>query len=1203
MEVRCLGPMRVTVAGREVALGGPKQRLVLAHLLLEPGRVVSTEHLIDAVWGADAPTAARNTIQTYVSNLRKALGAERLEGRGRGYALLVSTDELDTARFESLAAEGRGLIGRDPEAAAELLASALSLWSGPPFGDLAGASSLAGEVTRLEELRLAALGARIEADLLCGLHGEVVGELESLTAAHPLREHLWELLMLALYRCGRQADALDAFQRVRALMADQVGIDPTASLRQLQRRILAQDPALEPPDGIRRRQVAAGSSESTSTADDPAVPFPALLAGERGVRYVGRRRLLDDLRSRWQDALSGQGGRGVLLTGEPGVGKTRTATELAREAADGGALVLAGRCDEQLAVPYQPFAEALDWQTQHDPSLSLGRLPGELVRLLPELTQRVPGLPPPVASDPRVEEHRLLEAVTSWVVEVSAERPLLLVLEDLHWASTETLRMVGHLLRTVPGHADVAVLLVATYRDTEIPVADGLAGLLGEVSRLSGVERFEVADLPEDEVLALVAEVAGLEVDATARRLARLAYDAARGNPFLVGEVLRHLIDLGVARFADGRWQVAEPSLPSVPDGVRDVVSHRVRRLPTAAHELLWAAAVIGREADVASLARVVTGGIDQVLDGVDVALRAGLVEEHAPERFRFTHELVRAALLHELSGPRRRRLHAAILDAIEVLHPQDVVRLAHHAVQAGPAARSPGRAVRYTVTAGEQALQRRAVADALGWFVKACALVDTADELECSWGLRARCGLGEAQRDVGDQAYRATLLGAARDAMAAGELGLALRAAIANHRPTTVSAVGVVDREKVAVLEQLQERLEPATPGDVDMVVARAQILTLLSLELTFDPAQVDRRLRLADEALALAQGTGGAWLAAWVLATIRIPITVAARGQQLPGLMRQATTHADTSGDPLLRCAARVSAHQALLGVGRIAEARASAEAAVDLADAEGAPFVQLLARFNAVQYRAYDGDLTGAREENLGCLGYGQDLGEPDAAMWWGAIEGLLAVLDGTVARLADAFAAFADGAPGVPAWRAAHVMSLTLGGRHEEARELVTRHGLDHPERLPDDWIRLSALAHLAVVAFELDDVELGTSLAEMAAPHRQLWTHVNVFCQGPVELTLGLALAAAGRRHDAVAALRTGWELLRSRGLRSHLPWASLYLARVLASGGEGNEAEAVRQLATDGAAAAQAMGMATMAEKLEGLIAPVTPRAGSSPAT
>jgi hypothetical protein len=501
---------------------------------------------------------------------------------------------------------------------------------------------------------------------------------------------------------------------------------------------------------------------------------------------------------------------------------------------------------------------------------------------------------------------------------------------------------------------------------------------------------------------------------------------------------------------------------------------------------------------------------------------------------------------------------------------------------------------VRYAVAAGDQALDRRAVADALGWFTKACTLADVADEHAASWGLRARCGLGEAQRDVGDQAYRDTLLSAARDALTVDELDLAVRAAVANHRPTTVSAVGVVDRERVAVLERLQERLERAAAGGEAMVGAHARVLTLLALELTFDPAQVDRRLRLADEALEKAQATGDARLEAWVLATTRIPITVAARTQRLPELMRHATSRADASGDPMLRCASRVSAHQALLGVGQVAEARCFAEEAVDLADAEAAPFVQLLTRFNAVQYGAYDGDLAGAREENLGCLGFGQDLGEPDAAMWWGAIEGLLAVLDGTAPGLADSFAGFADGFPGVPAWRVAHVMSLVLGGRHEEARELIARHGLDDPDRLPDDWIRFSGLANLAIVAFELDDADLGTALAETVAPHRHLWTHVNVFCQGPVELTLGLALAAAGHREDAIAALRAGRELLQGRGLRSHLPWASLYLARVLMAGNERCDDEEAQQLATEGATAARTMGMPTMAGWLDGLV--TTPR-------
>jgi len=245
MQFRCLGPMGVSDAAQSRSLGGPKQRLVLAHLLIRANHTVPVDRLIAAVWDDHPPRAARSTLQGYVSHLRKALGADRIVGDGQGYRLQVDRDAVDRMQFEHLASEGRRLRPDDPTAAGDTLREALALWHGPPFADLSDATSLQPEIARLEELRLAAIEDRIAADLDAGRDRDLVGELEALTAEHPLRERLWSQLMRALYRSGRQAGALAAFDRVRALLAEELGIDPSPELRGLHEQVLRQDPSLQ----------------------------------------------------------------------------------------------------------------------------------------------------------------------------------------------------------------------------------------------------------------------------------------------------------------------------------------------------------------------------------------------------------------------------------------------------------------------------------------------------------------------------------------------------------------------------------------------------------------------------------------------------------------------------------------------------------------------------------------------------------------------------------------------------------------------------------------------------------------------------------------------------------------------------------------------------------------------------------------------
>jgi DNA-binding SARP family transcriptional activator/WD40 repeat protein/tRNA A-37 threonylcarbamoyl transferase component Bud32 len=247
VEFRVLGSIEVFEEGNgSITLGGPKQRAVLAHLLLRANHLVSADVLIDEVWGEEPPETARNALQSYASHLRKSLGAERLEGSRAGYRLRAEPSELDATRFQSLVRDARRLLPIDATAAIGAFNHALDLWRGPAFADLASEPSLQAEAARLDELRLGALEDRIDAQLTIGQHGEVIGELEGLTARHPLRERLWEQLMLALYRSARQAEALTAYQRAREILADELGIDPSPELRKVHERILAQSPELDP---------------------------------------------------------------------------------------------------------------------------------------------------------------------------------------------------------------------------------------------------------------------------------------------------------------------------------------------------------------------------------------------------------------------------------------------------------------------------------------------------------------------------------------------------------------------------------------------------------------------------------------------------------------------------------------------------------------------------------------------------------------------------------------------------------------------------------------------------------------------------------------------------------------------------------------------------------------------------------------------
>jgi DNA-binding SARP family transcriptional activator/DNA-binding beta-propeller fold protein YncE len=285
VEFRILGPLEAEQDGRLVPLGGRKQRALLALLLLHANGVVPRDRLIDEIWGDEPPETARTALQVYVSQLRKALGGERIETRAPGYRVRTEPDALDLERFERLVGEGRdALAGGDAECSADALREALALWRGTPLAELGAVPFAQRECLRLEELRLAALEERVEADLQLGRHTRLVPELEGLVREHPLRERLRGQLMLALYRCGRQADALEVYRSGRRLLDEELGLQPSDELQRLERAILNHDPSLVP--GVRRPAVAERPRASSRT-EAPVPPDSVAVIDPQRSRVVG----------------------------------------------------------------------------------------------------------------------------------------------------------------------------------------------------------------------------------------------------------------------------------------------------------------------------------------------------------------------------------------------------------------------------------------------------------------------------------------------------------------------------------------------------------------------------------------------------------------------------------------------------------------------------------------------------------------------------------------------------------------------------------------------------------------------------------------------------------------------------------------------------------------------------------------------------
>ena len=744
-RIHLCGRLTVELAGDRVedSLPGRQGRLLFAFLVLNRDRAVRRDELLDVLWPEEGPPPSGDSLLAPpLSRLRKALGAGRLEGRDE---LMLHLGDQAWVDWE---AAGRSLQEARTALAEEDWRAALD--RGQAALEIADRGLLPGlTATWIEDRRLELADMRLEAlELVAGsgVHlgtGELARAEQAARAAvesAPFRESARVALIDALCAQGNTAEALRAYEDIRVLLREELGTTPGPALQSLHERLLAGDGVTEG-----RPRAAAVLAQGAGTVSSR---LPDRLAQAAATPWVGRTPQLERLRAELESAAEGRTGL-ALLTGEGGIGKTRLLAELAAGA--DGFTVLYGRCDEEELVPFGPWVEMLGGYLSGVPDDALEPIIGEsgpeITRLLPELRARMPEVREPLTTDPETERQRLFSAVGAVIMHLAAQSPLLLMIDDLHWADRSSLLLARRLAQAT---ALGRVLMLGTFRDTELSERHPLSLVLADLERERPLQRIRLLGLRDEEVAELVgAHGQGLEADTV-----RAIREETHGNPLFVNQLLRHLQEEGQSTRPEGGFGLSA--------GLRDVIARRVARLPEEAGRVLRVAALIGRDFEIGVLEEVVELDEDELLDMLDAAVRAGILVEVAstPGRYSFVHALLRTALEDELTTTRRARLHRRIGEAIESRHRQRLDAhlddLARHFAAAGP--EEVDRAVAFAVRAAEWASARLAYEDAADLLTGAVAArerdepvddLDLARLLLLLAAARQRAGLLDEARDA----------------------------------------------------------------------------------------------------------------------------------------------------------------------------------------------------------------------------------------------------------------------------------------------------------------------------------------------------------------------------------------------------------------------------------------------------------------------
>jgi class 3 adenylate cyclase len=880
-------------------------------------------------------------------------------------------------------------------------------------------------------------------------------------------------------------------------------------------------------------------------------PLPALLRAVPPVSYVGR----VEERAGIEEALvlARDGARQVmLLSGEPGIGKTRLASFAAHRAHAEGFAVCWGACSEEFAVPYEPWIEVCSQIVEHAPQELLEhhveRHKGELGRLARNLERRVEDLPAPQASDPETERYLLFSAVAGLLQEVSQTVPVCLVLDDLHWADGQSVALLKHVVRSVE---QGALHLIATYRDSDLGKDHPLTAVLGDLRRVEGVQRISLHGLGADEVAEIMTAVAGHELEADGIELAGQIATETDGNPFFVGEVLRGLSESGALVFdeASGRWSIDSSAGIALPESVRDVIERRVERLGEDTREALTLAAVVGRSFDLELLTALLDTEESALLDHLEAAVAASLLGESSERvgQFRFAHALVNQTLYEGLGATRRARMHQRVAQALEQLYGEDpgdhLSELALHWRLAAVSV-DKAKAANYALRAGQRALNSLAPAEAVKLFADAVELIGDTDSAE---RCEALIGLGEAQRQTGGAAYRETLLEASRIASALADAELAARAALANNRGGVPSTFGEVDAERLAAIERAIELDDPPNRA------RRARLLALKALELNWDP-DFEMRRALAEGAISLARATDDTRTLAEVLRnvveTIRVPATLAWRSD----LAEELVGCAAEVGDPALRFSAHNFEFQNCLEQGDLEHATLALEQLELIAHELDQPTMNWLATFTTAGWELMHGDLAAGERLFESAFQIGQEAGQPDAVLAYAAALTHARIHQGRAAEIIEMMEQSVSAYPAIAAWRAALALILFYLDRGVEATKILEQAASDRFEHITPNSATLTALALYANAAVETDSSGPASILYELIEPFADQVVWNGIIGYGHARMWLGLLAACMGDHEQADQHLAFACDFQETNGLllwaaRAHLGWAEALAGR------------------------------------------------------
>lgn len=1115
IELSVLGALEVRHDGRPVELGALKQRALVAVLAMARGWPVSVDAIVDVLWGDDPPPGVSGTLQSYVSQLRRVLEPDRaprapatvLVTAAPGYALRLPDERYDAHRFEhAVHAAHRRLqplagLGPSPLDRAALerergaLDDALALWRGTPYAELGETPDAVAERSRLEELRLLALEDRALASLALGDHATTAAELEALTAAHPLRERLWALRAVALARSGRQADALDVLRRVREVLDEELGIEPSADLRELQTALLRQDQRLEWVAPAAGEPGPPGPLGPPGPEPAAAEPPPRRRPEEEQVApwpMVGRDAELAALLGLVQEAEAGAPAAAVL-TGEPGIGKSRLAAEVMLQARRRGAQVVVGRCtQDEGAPPLWPWKAVLD---------GLG------ADLLATVQDAGGG-----SGEDEGGRFRAWERVVDVVRRAAGDRPTVVLLDDLHWADVSTLRVLRLLLETMAGER---LLVIGTWRSHPAP-SGALADVAETFARRHAL-RVDLAGLGERDVRTVFEAVArsGAGVEES-----RLLLTRTDGNPFFLVELARLAAEGGRdVDLAGGR----------LPTAVGEVIDRRLGRLPDETVAALRVAAVIGRRFDLTTLAAAARIDEDDALDVVEPAQAAGLLRDHGIDHYLFTHALVRDRLREGLSASRLARLHARIAEALGGA-PGRETEEAQHWREAGPA--HAGRAWRAAVVAA--ALVRRLHDHDQAAELLAAAVASQEQDPSVTdrerWEVRME--LIDALRWA---ARLADLVAVAEEAIAiARRLGdpeaLGWAAISASHGVLWRSAPpGQVNE---VVLSALHDALAQLPEGDSEL---RCRVLLALAMEAD-DTDALERRAEPVAQALAMARRVDDpglrmsagqiGFIAQWVPSTAVVRLA----------MVTEATRLARSVGDERAYVVSATLRTAALSELGLVDEMWEQLAAARTEAARLRIRYGDLVLTGLETSWLAMAGRFDECRRNLDRLAGIGEDLDHEDvelviaaatvAVRYWRPEPDAIPLLEGFVEM-------------GVP-FGASIAVHLCRTGQ----REAALRYLAEHPvEPGPEGQLAPLTWSHAAELASYVDDTELAEASYRLLLPlaGRPVSAGSGI-ALGPVDAYLAMAAATVGRTDDAAHHLDAAAEQAARHDLTEVTAW-------------------------------------------------------------